>query len=186
MRTQNIQLRVSLTGSYATALYKEAEALKCIDTVLNDINIFKELLASNTDLEKILKNKLFHVQNVLSIITEISELMNFSILFVNFLKILITNRRGAFIKNIFANFQALIDFQENVVPVRVEIAKINKKHNIAIEELLKKVYPSKKYRFEYCQNSELLSGFRAFIYERCLDYSLKSRLNRLSYQLKEA
>lgn len=186
MRAQNVQLRVSLTGSYATALYKEAKTMKCIDAILKDISTFKELLANNADLENILKNKLFHVRNVLSIITEISELMSFSVLFVNFLKILITNHRCDLIKNIFTDFQALIDFQENVVPIRVEMAKINTEHNAAIEELLKKACPSKKYRFEYHQNSELLSGFRAFIYERCLDYSLKSRLNRLSYQLKEA
>lgn len=186
MRVQSIQLQVGLTGRYATALYKEALASKKIEVILQDITTFKELFENIGNFEQIFKNKLFRIKNVIFVIEEIGKLMNFSPLFMNFLKILISNRRGALIKNIFANFLSLIDNQTHIIPVRIEITKINKKHTTAIEKLLKNMHPNQQYRFEHYQNPELLGGFRAFIYEHCLDYSLKSRLNRLSYQLKEA
>ncbi len=186
MRAQSVQLRVSLTGRYATALYKEALASKNIDVILQDIKAFKELLVSADNLEQALKSKLFRIKNVISTIEEIGKLMDFSLLFVNFLKILISNRRGALIGNIFTDFLALIDTQTNTISARIEVVKINKKHLTSIEELLKEMHPNQPHRFEHYQNPELLGGFRAFIYERCLDYSLKGRLNRLSYQLKEA
>lgn len=186
MHVQSVQLRVSLTGRYATALYKESSSTKSTEAILNDIDSFKKLLESNRELEQILKSQLLRGNGAILILEEIGKLMNFSELFVNFLKIILTNRRGAFLQNIFKDFLALVDIKTNTVPIRIEIAKTNKNHLIAIENILKKMNPKQSHRFEHHQNSELLGGFRAFIHGRCLDYSLKSRLNRLSYQLKEA
>jgi F-type H+-transporting ATPase subunit delta len=186
MHAQSVQLRVSLTGRYATALYKEASSTKNIDIILHDINVFKQLLEDNADLGQLLKSQILRIDNVIRIIEEIGKSMNFSELFVNFLKVIVVNRRGAFVQNIFSDFLSLIDIQTNTIPIRIEVAKINKKHLSAIEKMLKKMYPNKSHRFEHQETHELLGGFRAFIHEHCLDYSLKSRLNRLSYQLKEA
>ena len=90
------------------------------------------------------------------------------------------------LRNIFNDFLSLIDIQTNTIPIRIEVAQIQKSNISAIEKLLKEMYPKQAYRFEHHHAPELLGGFRVFIRERCLDYSLKSRLNRLSYQLKEA
>jgi F-type H+-transporting ATPase subunit delta len=186
MQVQHVQLRVALSGRYATALYKEASETKNLDGILHDITIFETLLKNQPDLAQILKGQLLRIKNTMEILEEIGRLMNFSKLFVNFLKIVATNRRCALLLNIFKNFKALVDLQTNTVPVRIEVVSINEKHLHAIEDLVKKMYPNQFCRFEHAQVPELLGGFRAFISERCLDYSLRSRLNRLSYQLKEA
>lgn len=186
MQVQRVQLRVSLTGRYATALYKEALETKSLEAVLNDISVFEELLKNNLDLANILKGQLLRIKNAIEILEEIGKLMNFSKLFMNFLKVIATNKRCSLLLNFFKDFKALVDIQTDTIPVRIEIVSINEQHLRAIESLLKKMYPSYSYRFEHVQVPELLGGFRAFISERCLDYSLSGRLNRLSYQLKEA
>jgi hypothetical protein len=186
MHVQSVQLRVSLTGRYATALYKEAYSTKSIEVILSDINTFNELLKSSKELEHILKSNFLRVKDALHILGEAGKLMNFSELFVNFLKVIVTNRRGTFLQNIFNDFLALVDIQTSTIPIRIEFAQIEKSNISAIERLLKKMYPDQAYRFEHNHAPQLLGGFRVFIRERCLDYSLKSRLNRLSYQLKEA
>lgn len=186
MQVQCVQLRVSLSGRYATALYKEALETKNLEVVLNEVAVFEALLKNHLDLAQILKGQLLRIKNAIEILEEIGKLMNFSKLFINFLKIVATNRRCALLLNIFKNFKALVDIQANTVAVRIEVVSINKKHLHAIEDSLKKMYPDQLCRFEHVQVPELLGGFRAFISERCLDYSLRSRLNRLSYQLKEA
>ncbi len=186
MQVQSVQLRVSLTGRYATALYKEASTTKSLEAVLHDISVFEVLLKNHTDLDQILKGQLLRIKNTIGILEEIGKLMNFSKLFSNFLKVVATNKRCALLLNIFKDFKALVDIQTNTVPVRIEIVSLKDEHTHAIEDLLKNMYPSQSCRFEHIQVPELLGGFRAFINERCLDYSLKSRLNRLSYQLKEA
>jgi F-type H+-transporting ATPase subunit delta len=186
MHVQSVQLRVSLTGRYATALYKEASSTKSTEAILNDINTFNELLKSSKELEHILKSNFLSVKDTLHIWVEVGKLMNFSELFLNFLKVIVTNRRGTFLQNIFKDFLSLIDIQTNTIPIRIEVAQIEKSNISAIERLLKKMYSDQAYRFENHHAPELLGGFRVFIRERCLDYSLKSRLNRLSYQLKEA
>ena len=37
MHVQSVQLRVSLTGRYATALYKEAYSTKSIEVILSEV-----------------------------------------------------------------------------------------------------------------------------------------------------
>ena len=186
MQVQSVQLRVSLTGRYATALYREASSTKSAEAILSDINTFNELLKSSKELEHILKGNFLRVKDTFHILGEVGKLMNFSELFVNFLKVIVTNRRGSFLQNIFNDFLSLIEIQTNTIPIRIEVAQIQKSNISAIEKLLKEMYPNQAYRFEHHDAPELLGGFRVFIRERCLDYSLKSRLNRLSYQLKEA
>lgn len=186
MHVQDVQLRVGLTGRYATALYKEALSTKKIKTILHDIHTFQILLKEHSNLEQILKNQLIRVKVMTVIIEEIGKLANLSEMFIRFLKIIAHNRRCQLLQSIFRDFLTLVDVQSNVLPIRIEITKTHKKHLKEIEKLLSDMYPNYSPRFEHAENPELLGGFRAFIQERCLDYSLRSRLNRLSYQLKEA
>lgn len=186
MQVQHVQLRVSLCGRYATALYKEASETKNLEGILHDITTFEALLKNYPDLAQILKGQLVRIKNTIEILEEIGKLMGFSKLFMNFLKVVATNRRCALFLSIFKSFKNLVDVQANTIPIRIEVPYINEKHLHAIEGLLKKIYSSQFCRFEHEQSPELLGGFRAFINERCLDYSLRGRLNRLSYQLKEA
>lgn len=186
MRTREVQLRVSLTGRYATALYKEAVATKNVDTILQDIRSFQNLLTHHQKVEQIFKSKFIQTKHVIFFIEELAKFMSFSAIFINFLKTLVIKRRGNLVKYIFKDFMSHIDIETNTIPVRIEITSKNKKNFAAIEKYIKKSHPKHNYRFDYHENPELMGGFRAFIYDHCLDYSLKSRLNRLFYQLKEA
>lgn len=186
MRTKEVQLRVSLTGRYATALYKETIATQKVGIVLQDIRCFQDLLFHHHEIEQAFKSKFFQAKHIISFIEELAQLKNFSEIFSNFLKEIISNHRGNLIKLILKDFLDLIDLETNTVPVRIEIASQNERNMAAIEEILVKNYPNQTYRLEYHEKPELLAGFRTFIYDHCLDYSLKSRLNRLSQQLKEA
>ena len=186
MQVQSIQLKVSLTGRYATALHQETLVTKNLEAVLHDITVFETLLKNHPDLDQLLKGQLLRIKNIIDMLESIGKLMNFSELFINFLKVVAANRRCSLLLNIFKDFKTLVDVQTNTVPVRIEVVSINEKHLQAIEDFIKKMYPNQSCRFKHIQAQELLGGFRAFISERCLDYSLRGRLNRLSYQLKEA
>ncbi len=186
MHTQSVQLRVSLTGRYATALFEEAEAQHNIEIIMRDINLFKALLKEHHDLDKALKSQLLRSSSVVAIIDEIGNSVGFSSLFVNFLKVISANRRYSLLEQIIRDFLTLVDHKENTLPVRVEVVSKTQKHLGVVETFVKNMYPNRSYRFEYIEIPELLGGFRAFINERCLDYSLQGRLNRLLNQLKEA
>ena len=68
----------------------------------------------------------------------------------------------------------------------MKITKNNPEYKLNIEQMISKKYPQKNIKYLYHEAPELLGGFRVFINEECLDYSLVSRLNRLRHQLKEA
>ncbi|MCE2716868.1 MAG: ATP synthase F1 subunit delta [Pseudomonadota bacterium] len=186
MRTIEVQLRVSLTGRYANALYKEAIAAKKVDVLLQDVASFQDLLSTHPEVEHAFKNKFLHAKHITTLIEDLGKLKDFSPIFINFLKTVTSKHRGNLLKTILKDFLTLVDIQNDTIPIRVEVASISKKNTTSIEKFLKKNHPKQTCRFEYHEKPELLGGFRAFIYDYCLDYSLKSRLNRLSYQLKEA
>lgn len=186
MHVEDVQLRVSLTGRYATALFKECSTQSSVEDISRDIHAFLKLLDQHPKLQQILKSKLLKCKDLNNLIDDISAGMNFSKLFINFLKTLALQHRFPVMLQIFRDFFALVDAENNTVAVRVEVVSIERKFNSAIEKIIKKSYPKQNLRFEYHESPSLLGGFRAFIKGYCLDYSLKSRLNRLTYQLKEA
>ena len=116
----------------------------------------------------------------------LEEIANFSEIFLNFLITVTKNKRLKILSEIFDIYAVSIDNTLNVVSVRIEMAKSSSIHAPTIEQMIEKKYPTQKFKYSYFEVPELLGGFRAFINEYCLDYSLISRLNRLRYQLKEA
>ncbi len=186
MRVQEIQQRLSLAGRYASALYREAEAKQEISSILNEIAELKKLLISAPKLADLFKSQLVTPQTVIKILLEIQEIANFSELFLNFLITVTKNKRLKILSEIFDIYAVTIDNALNIVSVRIEMAKSSSAHASTIEQMLEKKYPTQKLKYSYFEVPGLLGGFRAFINEHCLDYSLISRLNRLRYQLKEA
>lgn len=186
MRVQEIQQRLSLAGRYASALYREAEARHESASILNEIVELKKMLISAPKLADLFKNQLVTPRTVIAILLDIQEIANFSEVFLNFLITVAKNKRLKILSEIFDIYAVSIDNTLNVVSVRIEMAKSSSIHALTIEQMIEKKYPTQKFKYSYFEVPELLGGFRAFINEYCLDYSLISRLNRLRYQLKEA
>ncbi len=186
MRVRQIQQRISLAGRYASALTTEAKTAHQMQTLTRDITQFKELLLNHQELATALKGQLLRPKIATAIFADLAKIINFSEIFLKFLSVVADNRRLKFLPEIFETFLAIVDDQSNIVPVKIEVVKINQEDKVAIEKLLVNTLPSQSLKYSYCEVPELLGGFRAFINEQCLDYSLISRLNRLRYQLKEA
>lgn len=186
MRVQEIQQRLSLAGRYASALYREAEVRQETVPILNEIAELKKLLISAPKLADLFKSQLVTPRTVIAILLDIQEIASFSEVFLNFLITVAKNKRLRLLQEIFDIYAITIDNKLNIISVRVEMAKSNSIHAPTIEQMIEKKYPTQKFKYSYFEVPELLGGFRAFINEYCLDYSLISRLNRLRYQLKEA
>ena len=186
MRVRQIQQRVSLAGRYASALHHEAKATQQFETITKDIAQFRELLTNHQDLATALNGQSLRPKIATAIFADLAKIVNFSEIFLKFLEIVANNKRLKFLPEIFKTFDAIVDDESNTVPVKIEVVKINFDQKFAIQRLLAGKYSSQKLKYTYFEVPELLGGFRAFINEQCLDYTLRSRLNRLRYQLKEA
>ncbi len=186
MQVRQIQQRLSLTGRYASALYREASATQQFEVITHDIAKFKELLNASDELATLLKSQLLLPKIAIAIFSDLEKIISLSETFLNFLRVIAKNRRLKFLTEIFESFTAIVDDASNTVPVKIEMVKIDKSHASVIEQMISSQYPLKNLKYSYLEVPELLGGFRVFINEQCLDYSLISRLNRLRYQLKEA
>jgi len=186
MQVRQIQSRLNLAGRYATALYLETKETDQVTKISHDITQFEELLDMQPELATLIKSQIVRPEVVIAIFTDITKLCHLSETFLNFLGVITHNRRLRLLPKIFTAFQSIVDQASNIVQVKIEVAKITPEHKIAIEQLLASKYPSQKLQHTYVTKPELIGGFRAFIHQYCLDYSLLSRLNRLRYLLKEA
>ena len=184
MQVRQIQQHVSLFGRYASALYNEAKETNQIEEITKNVIEFKNLLSGHQELSKTIK--LLHAKTTINIFTDIAKALNFSEIFLKFLEVIAKNKRINFLHQILNTFMDFIDRESNTTLVKIEVVKINSKHQEAIESLLQVKYPSQNLKYHYFAVPELMAGFRVFINEQCLDYSLRSRLNRLRYQLKGA
>lgn len=186
MQVRQIQSRLNLAGRYATALYLETKSTDQVAKISHDIAQFEELLSIQPELTTLLKSQIVRSEVVIAIFTDIAKLCDLSETFLNFLSVITHNQRLKLLPKIFTTFRSIVDQASNTVQVKIEVAKIIPEHKIAIERLLVSKYPSQKLQHTYVTKPELIGGFRAFIHQHCLDYSLLSRLNRLRYFLKEA
>lgn len=185
MQVRKVQLKVSTSGRYASALFDMAGKLGIFDIVFKDILQIKNLIKSDSAFRGLLYGNALAKQKAKKIFAEISANFGFHYLIANLLILLVQNSRLSLLDKIITDFQCLVDNRDGVLLVELEVVKKHPALLNVLQKALKEKFKSKNYRFNVKENQELIAGFVAFISGHCLDYSLKSRLNRMRYKLKE-
>lgn len=185
MQVQKLKIIVGTSGRYARALFDLAVANNNLNKIYVDIAAINKLLAQEELLKKLFQNNFLSVKNSTELLSEIVKLNEFDQLILDFLILLVKKRRANLIFDIFKSFQSLIDEQQNVLSIQIEVFKKHPAFLNALQKTLKAKFQSSAYNFNTIENPSLLSGFKIFVKGMCLDYSLKGRLDRIRYKLKE-
>lgn len=185
MQVRKIQLSVSTSGRYAKALFDLANKVGDLEIVCKDILQIKTLIKNDMAFKRLLSSSSLAKQKSLKIFTEISRNFGFHTLISNLLLLLAKNSRLNLLEKIIDDFQDLIDKKDGLLSVDLEVFKKHPALLNVLQKSLKEKFKSTNYRFNVKENQELIAGFVAFINGQCLDYSLKGRLNRMRYKLKE-
>lgn len=100
-------------------------------------------------------------------------------LLVNFLKLVVTNKKVRELKNIAESFRVVLSEIANIATAKIESAKpLSKKQVEELTTALKKM-TGKKITTIFSENSKLLGGVRVTLGDEVLDFSLTSRLQEL-------
>jgi F-type H+-transporting ATPase subunit delta len=175
-----------LTDRYAAALYAHAADQHQLDLVVEQMDALGRLIEGSDDLKRLLRSPLIDVNTAQKALRAALEAQGFGKIVLDFVGVMVANRRMAALRGVIAAFAALVAAKRGVI-----IAEVSTAHPLSdVQEqqlrarlieagygnvnIVKKVDPG------------LLGGLVVRIGARLFDSSLKSRLQRLQYAMKGA
>ena len=163
---------------YSKALFELAQENNELDNTEKYIRELTKIYNINAEFESFIKNPTHSVDNQLKIVKKISELMNFSKIFKNFLSILVTKRRIFFLDKIMKSFLSLTAIKRGELSAQLISSK-----SLSEEELKKVSYElseviGSEINFNYKVDQNLIGGFKMQIGSLMIDTSLKNKLKK--------
>ncbi len=168
-----------LHDRYARALYEHAKDTGEVDKVMRQLQALNDLWLSNSNFRVCLRHPLIARWEKKQVMKQLAKIKDCCETLLNFVNILIENKRGGLIHGVFLKFKDLYELYENRASVVLESARElsneeKQRMKQALSEALKKNV-SLKTRV----NKDLISGVRIRHGDTVFSNSLISKLNRL-------
>ena len=176
--SQNKSFSTETSQRYAKAIFELAQESSELNNVEKNAEELLELYDSNKNFQYFIKNPTMSHNNQLVIIKKLSELMNFTNYFKDFLSLLVVKRRIFFLKKIllsFLNFSA-----KKKGKLKASLISSKKLSNEELKNLsseLSNVIGS-EINFDYDVDDNLIGGFKMQIGSLMIDTSIKNKLRK--------
>jgi F-type H+-transporting ATPase subunit delta len=166
---------------YASSLLETAEEKNILDNTAKSIQLIKDTLKENSNLQRILENPVVKPYVKISILEEIfkSKIDNDTL---NFIRFVVHKNRESFLLNIVENFIELYDAKLGIVNVIVKTAfEFDDEQKRLLKDRLEK-YLNITTRIGYLLDENIVGGFVARIGDTVYDASLRHQLELLKKQ----
>jgi len=171
---------------YATALFELADESASLDTVSADLKSLKNMLDQSEDLSSFISSPLYSREQHSSALSAILDKSGSSDLTKQFIGIVARQRR------LFALVEMIADFDARLAEKRGEVtAQVTSAHALSdaqvaqLKETLKAQLGS-DVTLESSVDENLLGGLVVRVGSKMIDSSIRTKLNRLQLNLKEA
>jgi F-type H+-transporting ATPase subunit delta len=171
--------RISVVAkNYSKALFLAAKKNNSLDKVAGELEIFKENFSTSFAHE--LKNPVIAKNDLVKIISQVSEKFKLGNLTSNFFASIIRNRRLNLFPEIYEEFSRLIKLEKNILEVElISPAKTNKEQLEKVKNFVEKKYPGKKVAIKEVVQRQIMGGLQIKIGSELIDVSLKNQLESL-------
>jgi len=175
-----------LVDRYAAALYAHASDQHQLDLVVEQMNALGRLIDENADLKRLLRSPLIDVNLAQKALRTALEAQGFAKIVLDFIGVVVSNRRMATLRAIIAAFAALVAAKRGVVVAEVQTA--HPLSDVQEQQLRARLIEAGYGNVDIIKKVDpaLLGGLVVRIGARLFDSSLKSRLQRLQYAMKGA
>lgn len=170
-----------VASRYAKALLELAIDQKKVDSVLGDMNFLLSTSNEARDFQMLIESPIVKTDKKISIFELIFE--QFEPITLDFVKLITTNRREAYLPAIAEAFEALVKEHKGIVPITLTSAvKLDDKTK---EAILAKIQVSVKGQLEVKEmiDESLIGGFVVRMGDTRIDASVASQLNNLKQRL---
>lgn len=163
---------------YAKALMEMSKEQGSFDSIVEDIQTIRAVIASSHDLRNFLASPIIDVHKKASILREVFG-GKVGVLMDRFIALLASKGRAVDLKDIVDAFQVLLDQERNVVVAKITTAvELDAPQKEKVEGKIKEMTGS-SVRAEYVVDPSLIGGFTARFADKMIDASVRHQLERL-------
>ncbi len=174
----------SLIDNYANSAFNFAKANDTVSIFASELNEVSQNLSQ--DLIKELSNPTISKDVLSDIALEIGKKLKLSADVLNFLKIIITNRRISLIAAISKKFTEIFKKDQNIITAKIYVVnKISDHYLGQIKDVLAKRYKDKIIETEQIIKKDILGGVVIKIGSELIDSSLTNSLHQLQAELQQ-
>ena len=164
---------------YSNALYSLALEKKKNSVIIKDLEKIKELSIKNQEFNKLFFSPLVSSIKQKEILNIVSNGLQLDNITKNFLFLLSFNKRLMFLDKIFDYFINVLSKEENVLNVDIILPKkISEKEINEIQNKLKLKIKDKT-KLNFLEDENIISGFIIKLGSKMVDYSIKSKLDKI-------
>lgn len=184
--TSKISSSDIISDRYGSALYDLASEKKCIDEILNDLDVIEKVMKESSELRHVIKSPLVNSEEKLNILLKIFAGSSFNNLTTTFLKVLDNNKRISNILSIILQFKKINsekrgDIAANVISAN-ELSE-DEKNNITNQ--LKNTL-GQKLSLNFNVDKEIIGGLIVKVGSKMIDTSIANKINKLKIAMKGA
>ena len=170
---------------YALALFELADENSEVENIEKKIISLLEICQKNPEFHFFLKNPTYQIDLQKKIITEISDLMNFSKTLKNFLQLIIFKRRIYFLDKILEKFIKLSSKKKgNIDAILTSSKDLTNDDKNSISDQISKAIKS-NINFSYKTDKSLISGVKIQVGSLMIDNSVSNKLKRIKQLIIE-
>ena len=175
-----------ISNRYASALYDLAVEKNNIDTTINDLNSMKEIINKNKDLRLLIKSPLVSSQDKLEIFEKILLKLDANELTYNFIKVIASNKRFAYLQLIISQFIKINSQKRG--DIIADITSAEELSDIQKNEIQNKLKTKlgDKLSLNYKIDNSIIGGLIVKVGSKMIDSSLASKINKLKIAMKGA
>lgn len=169
---------------YSNALHNLATEEKKLEIIIRDLKKIEELSKKNQEFNKLLLYPLISSFKQREVLNIISTELNLDKITKNFLFLLSFNKRLMFFDKITDYFINVLSMKKDVLNIDVILSKkISTKEIDKIQNSLQSKI-KKKAKIKFLEDENIISGFIIKSGSEMLDYSIKSKLDKIRDSIK--
>ena len=173
-----------LAGRYAIALYELADEAKELDAVADDLRALRRLIDESVDLDKLVRSPLIGRSQKAAAVREILTQAGAGELVIRFAVVTARNGRLFVLPQMIDAFLAELARRRGQIAADVVSAReLNDQQQAAVVEAINQRFGG-KVSVRVRVDSSLIGGMIVKIGSRMIDFSLKSKLQRLQLAMK--
>ncbi len=174
----------SLAQKYAAALFDDAKAENCVDSIRRELQDLVRLSAESPEFGELLKTPLLNEKVRLNAVEAVADKLGVSALAHNFLGVLAQNGRLSLLGEIESAFSRLYDDFKGILNVRVTTAvPMDDEQTRHLTDVLASVY-EKQIRLNPTVDENLIGGLTVQIGTVMADLSIKTQLQKINLAMK--
>ena len=175
-----------ISDRYASALYDLASEKKCIDEILNDLDVIEKVMKDNTELRQVIRSPLVNSEEKLNILLKIFSGLSFNNLTTTFLKVLDNNKRIANISSIILQFKKINSEKRGDIAANVTSAnELSEDEKYNITNQLKNTL-GQKLSLNFDVDKNIIGGLIVKVGSKMIDTSIANKINKLKIAMKGA